>query len=142
MPRSPSPSLPKGLTTLHIKKAVGYIERRSSELIELYYAQANIFSAVVGILGAQALDSFSPYKKHKHPDIAQQRFPDLSLGGRLDPPPGEALESKASSRPWALQSHYNHPGWYVVWRYLVDSTRSIRPGSYVGIWRVDCRVSH
>ena len=27
-----------------------------------------------------------PYKRHKHPDVAQQRFPDLSLRGRLNPP--------------------------------------------------------
>ena len=63
-------------------------------------------------LGVRALDSLSPYKRHKHPDVAQQRFPDLSLRGKLNPPPTEALESKGSSRSWAIQSHYNHPGWY------------------------------
>lgn len=79
----------------------------------------------------------SPYKKHKHPDVAQQRFPDLSLKGKLNPPPEQALESKGSTRPWATQSHYNHPGWYVVWRYLVDTTESIKPGHPVVVWRVD-----
>ncbi len=105
--------------------------------MDLYYEQANIFSGIVGILGVQALDSISPYKKHKHPDVAQQRFPDLSLRGRLTPPPTEALESKGSTRPWALQSHYDHPGWYIVWRYLVDPTRSIKRAKEVVIWRVD-----
>lgn len=32
------------------------------------------------------------------------------------------LESKASKWVWAIQSHYDHPGWYIVWRYLVDQT--------------------
>jgi hypothetical protein len=83
------------------------------------------------------LDALSPYKKHKHPDIAQQRFPDLSLRGRLNPIPEHALESKASTRPWASQSHYNHSGWYIVWRYAVDSTKRLKPGKIVSIWRVD-----
>ena len=91
----------------------------------------------MGILGVKALDAISPYKKHKHPDIAQQRFPDLSLGGRLNPPPELALESKGSTRAWAIQSHYDHPGWYVVWRYLVDPTRTTKPKRTVVIWRVD-----
>lgn len=79
----------------------------------------------------------SAYKKHKHPDVAQQRFPDLSLGGRLNPPCSQAVESKGSTRPWAIQSHYDHEGWYVVWRYLVDPTESFKPDRPVIIWRVD-----
>jgi hypothetical protein len=129
--------LPKGLEPIHIRKAIDYIESHCSELIEIYQEQANVFSGMVGIFGARALAAVSPYKKHKHPDVAQQRFPDLSLGGKLNPPPEEALESKASTRPWALQSHYDHPGWYIVWRYLVDPTRTIKPSSEVVIWRVD-----
>ncbi len=129
--------LPKNLQPIHITKAVGFVEEQAAELIELYYAQANVFSTVVGIFGAKALDAISPYKKHKHPDIAQQRFPDLSLGGKLNPPPALALESKGSSRAWAIQSHYDHPGWYVVWRYLVDPSKTIKPGKPVVIWRVD-----
>jgi hypothetical protein len=93
--------------------------------------------SAVGIIGIQALHSLTPYKKHKHPDVAQQRFPDLSLRGRLNPPPEQALESKGSTRPWALQSHYNHPGWYIVWRYAVDRTRLLKPGKIVAVWRVD-----
>lgn len=84
-----------------------------------------------------ALDSVSPYKKHKHPDVAAQRFPDLSWGGKLNPTPALALESKGSTRPWAIQSHYDHAGWYVVWRYLVDPTEIIKPGCPVVVWRVD-----
>jgi hypothetical protein len=129
--------LPRGLEIVQIEKAVEWIEKKAAELVDLYYEQANIFSAIVGIFGGRALTAFSPYKRHKHPDIAQQRFPDLSLGGRLDPPPEEALEVKASTRPWAIQSHYNHPGWYIVWRYAVDPTKMLKPGSEVVIWRVD-----
>jgi hypothetical protein len=129
--------LPKGLKPIHIKRAVEYVEKQTADLIDLYLEQANVFSAIVGIFGVKALHAVSPYKKHKHPDVAQQRFPDLSLGGRLDPPPQQALESKGSTRPWAIQSHYNHPGWYIVWRYLVDTTESIKPGHPVVIWRVD-----
>jgi hypothetical protein len=129
--------LPKSLLPIHIEKAVGYVEREAAELIDIYLEQANVFSAIIGIFGVKGLDSFSPYKKHKHPDIAQQRFPDLSLHGKLNPPPEEALESKGSKRPWEIQSHYDHPGWYVVWRYLVDTTQTIKPGFPVVIWRVD-----
>lgn len=129
--------LPKNLTPLHIERAVEHIEREAADLVDLYLEQVNVFSAIVGIFGTRALHAVSPYKKHKHPDVAQQRFPDLSLGGRLNPPPALALESKGSTRPWAIQSHYNHPGWYVVWRYLVDTTESIKPGHPVVIWRVD-----
>jgi hypothetical protein len=47
------------------------------------------------------------------------------------------LESKGSKRPWAIQSHYDHPGWYIVWRYLGDPTESLGAGKPVIIWRVD-----
>jgi hypothetical protein len=129
--------LPKDLKPLHIEKAVQYVEAQTADLIDLYLEQANVFSAIVGIFGVKGLHAVSPYKKHKHPDVAQQRFPDLSLNGKLNPPPKEALESKGSTRPWAIQSHYNHPGWYVVWRYLVDTTETIKPGFPVVVWRVD-----
>jgi hypothetical protein len=129
--------LPKDLEPLHIKKAVDYVEQETADLVDLYLEQANVFSAIVGIFGVKALHAVSPYKKHKHPDIAQQRFPDLSLGGKLLPPPELALESKGSTRPWPIQSHYDHPGWYVVWRYLVDTTMTIKPKRPVVIWRVD-----
>ncbi len=135
--RGAVPVLPKGLRLVHIEKAVEYVETRTAELVELYFEQANVFSGIVGTFGVKALDAFSPYKRHKHPDVAQQRFPDLSYGGQLDPPPKLALESKGSTRPWAVQSHYDHPGWYVVWRYLVDSTKTIKAGNPVVIWRVD-----
>jgi hypothetical protein len=129
--------LPMGLDPIHVIRAVDYIEERTGEWADLYFEQANIFSAIVGMAGIKALDSISPYKKHKHPDIAQQRFPDLSLAGRLNPPPELALESKGSRRPWAIQSHYNHSGWYVVWRYLIDPTMTMKARRIVVIWRVD-----
>ncbi|HZP75425.1 MAG TPA: hypothetical protein VFB45_04715 [Pseudolabrys sp.] len=129
--------LPKGLKPIHIERAVDYVERETAELVDIYLEQANVFSGIVGIYGIKALHSVSPYRKHKHPDIAQQRFPDLSLRGRLRPPASQALESKGSTRPWSIQSHYNHPGWYIVWRYLVDPTCSIKRKRPVVVWRVD-----
>src|SRR6202142_96420 len=134
--------LPPGLTTTHVRKAVEYIEREVAALVEGHEEQANVFSAIVGIFGTKALHSVSPYKKHKHPDVAQQRFPDLSLRGKLNPPPQHALESKGSTRPWALQSHYNHPGWYMVWRYAVDPTKRLKLNKVVAIWRVDIAFLH
>lgn len=133
----PTIVLPPELKASHIRKAIEYIERETAEFVDVYFEQANVFSGLVGIFGVRALHPVSPCKKHKHPDIAQQRFPDLSLGGRLDPPPEHALESKGTTRPWALQSHYNHSGWYIVWRYLVDPARIIKAGKPVVIWRVD-----
>ncbi len=129
--------LPKDLKPIHIQRAVEYVEKETADLIDIYVEQANVFSAILGIFGTKGLDAFSPYKKHKHPDVAQQRFPDLSLNGKLAPPPEHALESKGSKRIWAIQSHYDHPGWYVVWRYLVDLTETYKPGRPVIIWRVD-----
>ena len=71
-------------------------------------------------------------------NTAQQRFPDLCRKGCASPPkPNECLESKASKRPWAIQSHYDHPGWYIVWRYLVDTTESLGRRRPVIIGRVD-----
>lgn len=129
--------LPKGLTTHHVDAALNFIEEQASDMVDLYFEQANVFSAIVGMFGIKALHAFSPYKRHKHPDVAQQRFPDLSLNGTLDPSPELALESKGSTRPWAIQSHFDHPGWYIVWRYLVDPTKMIKAGRVVVIWRVD-----
>ena len=132
-----SAALPPELKISHLREAIEHVEIRAAELIDIYFEQANVFSGIVSIMGAQALHALSPYKKNKHPDVAQQRFPDLSLRGKLSPPPEQALESKGSTRPWALQSHYNHPGWYIVWRYAVDQTRRLKPGKLVAIWRVD-----
>jgi hypothetical protein len=126
------------LTLSAVRKSVEYIEKELSQLIDIYYEQANVFSALVGIYGVRALDTFSVYEKSRHKDVAQQRFPDLKKrGSRTPPAPQVALESKGSKRPWELQSHYDHPGWYIVWRYLVDPTESIEPDKPVIIWRVD-----
>lgn len=130
--------LPPGLEPAAILKAVHYIEKNLPDLIEIYLEQANVFSAIVGIFGTKALDAVSNYEKHRNIDTAQQRFPDLKRrGSGLIPTPKESLESKGSKRVWSIQSHYNHPGWYVVWRYLVDPTESIEVGKPVIIWRVD-----
>lgn len=130
--------LPVGLTIVAIRNAIDYIEKHLAELVEIYYEQANVFSAIVGIFGTKALDSVSNYEKHRNIDTAQQRFPDLKRRGcGPSPKPNDCLESKGSKRPWAIQSHYDHPGWYIVWRYLVDPTESIEPDKPVIIWRVD-----
>jgi hypothetical protein len=105
----PSVTLPPGLEIGAIRRAIDYLERELAELIEIYFEQANVFSALVGIFGTSALDSFSNYEKHRHADTAQQRFPDLiRRGSRAEPL--HCLESKGSKRPRAIQSHYDHPG--------------------------------
>ncbi len=130
--------LPAGLKTSSIRKSIEYIERELADLVDLYYEQANVFSALVGIYGSKALNAHSVYEKSRHADLAQQRFPDLRRRGSRGPlRPEDCLESKASKRPWALQSHYNHSGWYIIWRYLVDPTRTIEPRKPILIWRVD-----
>ncbi len=130
--------LPPGLAIAEIQRAVEYMEKELAEFVDIYYEQANVFSAVVGILGTRALDKISSYEKHRNIDTAQQRFPDLKRkGSGNNPPPNLSLESKGSKRPWSIQSHYDHPGWYIVWRYLVDETESLEPGKPVIVWRVD-----
>ena len=134
----PKVALPPGLDCAAIRRAVEYMERELAALVEIYYEQANVFSAIVGIFGTRALDSVSSYEKHRNVNTAQQRFPDLRRrGAGNNPSPKESLESKASKRPWAIQSHYDHPGWYIVWRYLVDPTETLESGRPVIIWRVD-----
>lgn len=125
----PDVPLPPGLTVTAIRKSIEYIESELAELVDIYHEQANVFSALVGIYGVRALDSFSVYEKSRHRDEAQQRFPDLKRRGAPARVPAKlALESKGSKRPWELQSHYDHPGWYIVWRYLVDSNGIHREG--------------
>ena len=107
-----SVALPPGLDLAAIRRAIQYVEKNLADLIDIYHEQANVFSALVGIFGAMALDTLSNYEKHRHADTAQQRFPDLRKRGSGDnPSPNESLERKASKRPWAIQSHYDHPGW-------------------------------
>ena len=130
--------LPPGLDVGAIRRAIDHIERELVDLIDLYYEQANVFSALVGIFGTKALDAVSTYEKHRNVDTAQQRFPDLRRRGSGNrPSPNESLESKGSKRPWAIQSHFDHPGWYIVWRYLIDPTESLERGRPAIIWRVD-----
>ncbi|TLY30059.1 MAG: hypothetical protein E6K63_03120 [Nitrospirae bacterium] len=99
----PSVPLPPGLDIAAIRRAIDYIERELADLVDLYYEQANVFSALVGIYGTKALDSVSNYEKHRHIDTAQQRFPDLRRrGSGQKPSPNESLKSKGSKRPWAI----------------------------------------
>jgi hypothetical protein len=131
-------ALPPGLTPTAILKAIEYVEKTLADLVEIYYEQANVFSGIVGIYGTTALHEVSTYEKNRNLDTAQQRFPDLKRRGSGDnPEPIHCLESKGSKRVWDIQSHYDHPGWYIVWRYLVDRTMSLHEGRPVIIWRVD-----
>ncbi|HEY4720523.1 MAG TPA: hypothetical protein VII92_01650 [Anaerolineae bacterium] len=130
--------LPPGLTIAAIRKSIDYIERELAELVEIYHEQMNVFSAIVGIFGTRALDHHSVYEKVRHTGVAQTRFPDLRhRQSGQKPKPKYCLESKASKRAWAIQSHYDHEGWYIIWRYLVDPTESIEQSKPVLIWRVD-----
>lgn len=134
----PSVPLPPGLDIAAIRRAIDYIERHLRDFVELYQEQANIFSALVGMFGTKALDAVSNFEKHRHSYTAQQRFPDLCRRGARSPlSPNDCLESKASKRPYAIQSHFDHAGWYIIWRYLVDPTESIERGKPLIIWRVD-----
>jgi hypothetical protein len=134
----PSVALPPGMTIVAIRKSIEFIERELADLVEIYFEQMNVFSAIVGIFGARALDLHSVYEKVRHTNIAQTRFPDLCRRGSRKPAGARhCLESKGSKRPWAIQSHYDHEGWYIVWRYLVDPSILIEAGRPVIIWRTD-----
>jgi hypothetical protein len=135
---NPTVPLPPGLDRGAIRRAIDYVEEQLADMVDLYFEQANIFSALVGMFGTKALDQLSNYEKHQHTHTAQQRFFDLRRrGAGANPSPQESLESKGSKRPWARQSHYDHPGWYIVWRYLIDLTESLQPKRPIIIWRVD-----
>jgi hypothetical protein len=75
-----SVALPPELKISHIREAVEHVEDRASELVDIYFEQANVFSGIVGIMGVQALHALSPYKKHKHPDVSQQRSQTFHYG--------------------------------------------------------------
>lgn len=51
--------LPPGLNVGAIRRAIEYVERELADLVEIYYEQANVFSALVGIFGVRALDANS-----------------------------------------------------------------------------------
>jgi hypothetical protein len=129
--------LPRSLNGSMIARAVESTEVKSSDVVEVFYEQRNAFSTIVGIYGAKALASLSPFEPNPHRYRMQGAFPDLRRrGSRGDPPaPVDCLESKASIRPWAVQAHYDHDGWYVIWRYLVDESLTIT-GRPVVVWRV------
>ena len=130
-------ALPPGLTAGQLGRVVTAVENEVEQFVDVYFEQANVFSALVGIFAARAFSALTVYEKPRHSDLAQQRFPDLKRRGSSAPPSAaDALEVKASLRPWALQAHYDHVGWYCVFRYLVDATGTIEPGQHLVIWRV------
>ena len=53
--------------------------------MDLCLEQANIFSAIMGMFGTNALDAVSDYEKHRDSFTAQQRFPDLGRRGTRKP---------------------------------------------------------
>lgn len=130
-------ALPPGLTIGQLGRVVASVENEVEQFADVYFEQANVFSALVGIFAAGAFSALTVYEKPRHSDLAQQRFPDLKRRGSADPPsPNDSLEIKASLRPWAVQAHYDHSGWYCIVRYLVDATGTIEPGRHLVIWRV------
>ncbi|MYA84691.1 MAG: hypothetical protein F4Y12_03800 [Acidimicrobiaceae bacterium] len=134
----PSVVLPNGLTVAAVRSAVDFIERDMDGLVEIYFEQSNMFSGLVSIWGTKALDMHSVYEKNRNRDVAAGKFPDLQRrGSPTPPPPQDCLESKASIRPWQIQAHFDHPGWYIVWRYLIDTTNTYERDRQVIIWRVD-----
>lgn len=76
---NPHVDLPPGLTIAAIRGSIDYIERELPDLVEIYLAQANVFSSIVSIYGARALDQLSVYERNRNLDTAQQRFPDLTI---------------------------------------------------------------
>lgn len=129
--------LPPHITPGKLKAGITNVEQRAEEFVSLYYEQPNLFSGVIGVFGTLALDALTPYEKNPNRHEAATRFPDLILRGATRPlNPQQCLECKASKRPWSVDSHYDHAGWHIVWRYLVDPMKLL--GRQVVIWRVDC----
>ena len=107
--------LPPGLTIGQLGRVVASVENEVEQFVDVYFEQANVFSALVGIFTARAFSALTVYEKPRHSGLAQQRFPDLKRRGSADPPAAnDSLEIKASLRPWAVQAHYDHPGWYCI----------------------------
>ncbi|HRZ84226.1 MAG TPA: hypothetical protein P5069_17385, partial [Candidatus Hydrogenedentes bacterium] len=48
-------AMSRGLTVAGIRRAVDYMERELADWMDIYFEQANVFSAIVGILGAKAV---------------------------------------------------------------------------------------
>jgi hypothetical protein len=60
---NPSVPLPLGLDVAAIRRAIDYIERELADLINLYFEQANVFSAIVGMFGTRAPRSGQQLRK-------------------------------------------------------------------------------
>jgi hypothetical protein len=73
---------PPGLEIDHIQRAISFIESGLTEWIEVYFQQINLFSALVSVFGAKALDSVSSYEKNPNRHKAAGAFPDLCQRSR------------------------------------------------------------
>lgn len=78
--------LPPGLDIGAIRRAIDYLERELAEFVEICFEQANVFSAIVGILGTRALDAVSNYEKHRHADKPSSVSRISSAAGRARTP--------------------------------------------------------
>jgi hypothetical protein len=126
----PSVPLPTGLDVSAIRRAIGYVEKELTDLVELYFEQANVFSGLVGMFGTKALSQYSQFEKNKHPDIAAQRFPDLCRRGRVGRlRPADCLESKGSKRPFAIQFTSTIPAGTLFGATSLTRFNRSRPGS-------------
>ena len=128
--------LPPSLNAAQVRRAVDHMERELADFAPIALRNPRGFASVVRNFGISALSKFSGRAKGRR--VSFPRFPDLRRrGAGPNPSSNESLESKASKRTWAIESHYDHPGWYIVWRYLVDPTETLEPKKPVVIWRVD-----
>ena len=74
---NPEVTLPPGLSLGQLGRVIASVETETEQFVDAYFEQANVFSALVGIFAARAFSSLTVYEKHRHADLAQQRFPDL-----------------------------------------------------------------
>ena len=87
-------ALPPGLLVGQLRRVIASVETETEQFVEIYFEQANVFSALVGIFAARAFSSLTVYEKPRHADLAQQRFPDLKLRGSPDPAsPGDKVSA-------------------------------------------------
>jgi hypothetical protein len=48
-----SVSLPPELKITHLREAIEHVEDKATELVDIYFEQANVFSGIIGILASK-----------------------------------------------------------------------------------------
>ena len=91
----PGVPLHPSLNVGHLARVIASVEHEVDQFVEVYFEQANVFSALVGIFAARAFSSLTVYEKPRHTDLARQRFPDLKRRGSTDlPSSNDSLKSR------------------------------------------------